>query len=141
MSLLPPDLMGRWVLERVIRDELAQTTLRMSGTAEFVSVAPDSIDWVETGLLHLPTGPIPVTATRQLRRDALGKWTTDFADGREFHPWEVGTDLTHDCAPDIYRGRFDPAPAQGADAWTMRWAARGPAKDYVIDSVYTRASA
>ncbi|MCU1527733.1 MAG: hypothetical protein JWP75_1496 [Frondihabitans sp.] len=144
MTLEPTDLLGRWTLDRTIYDHLEGTTITVTGTAEFVTPAPGRIDWVESGVLHLPAGDVPITATRHLRQEPDGAWATDFADGRAFHAWGVGVELVHECSPDMYRGRLEPElPAAGRcdrrDAWTMQWAATGPTKDYVIDSRYNRA--
>lgn len=142
MTLQPSDLLGRWSLDRTIYDRLEATRILMAGTTRFVTPAPGRIDWVEEGVLHLPGGDVPVTATRHLRREPEGSWATDFADGRAFHPWAVGVELVHECSPDTYRGWLDDEGFGRADGtgatWSMRWAATGPAKDYVIESRYRR---
>ncbi len=57
-----------------------------------------------------------------------------FADGRVFHDWVWGSVVEHACAPDDYTGVLGGV----ADRWTVRWEARGPAKDYRLDSVLER---
>jgi hypothetical protein len=79
----------------------------------------------------------PVSRTLVLRRTSTGidgGWTVHFSDGRVFHDWVWGTSVAHACAPDDYTGAFD----GDEDRWTVRWEARGPAKDYRLDSVLTR---
>lgn len=134
--LQPPDLVGRWAFERDIDDRRAGSRLTAAGSAVFSRAGEAAIEWSEEGVLRLPSGDVAVEAHRILRLDGARSWTVDFADGRGFHPWAVGADLVHDCAPDVYRGRLDPAPS----GWTMRWAASGPAKDYVIVTRYSRRS-
>lgn len=132
--LLPPDLVGRWAFERIVDDRRAGSRLTATGSAVFSRTGEAAIAWSEQGVLRLPGGEVPVEAHRVLRLDDARSWTVDFADGRGFHPWAVGAPLVHDCAPDVYRGRLDPAPS----GWTMRWEAAGPAKDYVIETAYRR---
>ncbi|BDZ48349.1 hypothetical protein GCM10025867_05900 [Frondihabitans sucicola] len=141
VDFLPPDLVGRWAFERVVDDRLAGQTIGVEGAAVFSRRDDTTIDWREQGTMHLPSGDVPVTTHRVLTREGAGPWSVDFADGRGFHAWATGTELLHDCAPDLYRGRLDPEPASATagvapGAWTMRWAATGPAKDYVIDTRY-----
>lgn len=142
--MTPLDLLGEWAFDRIIDDRLTGSRMPVVGTAVF-TVGPDGVDWVETGTLDGPTGPVPVAQTRRIVADESG-WRVEFADGRPFHPWQVDEPLVHDCAPDLYRGRVadtslgadaDSAAGRGA-SWTMRWAATGPAKDYVVDTRYVR---
>lgn len=131
----PTGLLGSWVFERVVDDRLAGRRLDVTGTATFTQ-EPSHISWVEHGtLLGQGADPVPVSQTRRLERASDGRWWVLFADGREFHPWGVGIDLEHACAPDAYRGHVDRAP----EGWHVRWAATGPAKNYVIDTDYRRA--
>lgn len=131
--LAPADLLGEWRFDRVVDDRFGDR-IDIEGTAIFERLGPSTIDWREHGTMQLPTGGVPVTTHRVLTLDAAGSWSVDFSDGRGFHPWAVGVELVHDCATDVYRGRLDPAPS----GWTMRWAAAGPAKDYVIETAYRR---
>jgi hypothetical protein len=143
-DLTPPDLVGEWTFERLVDDHRADQRIAVEGTAVFTRRDDATIDWHEHGTMHLPAGDVPVTTLRVLVRDDDATWTVDFADGRGFHGWSVGSELLHDCAPDLYRGRLDAGPrsddASGRDpapfAWTMCWAATGPAKDYVIETTY-----
>lgn len=132
----PAVLLGEWRFTRSVDDRRGGATLAAEGLATFTRRGRDTIDWHERGVLHLPAGDVPVTTHRVLTRPGSGSWAVDFADGRGFHAWAVGVELVHACSPDLYRGRLDPAPSPGG--WTMRWAASGPAKDYVIDTGYRR---
>lgn len=59
-----------------------------------------------------------------------------FEDGRDFHPWTPGAQVVHPCAADLYTGRVDVEPP---DRWRVVWECRGPAKNYRMESVLTRA--
>jgi hypothetical protein len=61
-----------------------------------------------------------------------------FTDGRFFHRAAVADGIacvTHDCAPDLYRGRYR---FIGPDRWSLSWRITGPRKDLVISSVFSR---
>jgi hypothetical protein len=127
--------MGRWRFERTVDDRLTGRRTRVDGTASFTPDDVGRIRWREDGVMHGPDGDVTVSQTRLLDQDPAGAWHVLFADGRPFHDWRPGAVVTHGCAPDDYRGLIAASPGSG---WTMRWAARGPAKDYVIDTAYTR---
>lgn len=90
---------------------------------------------------------VPVSRTLYVVRTAgpVPDWEVRFADGRVFHPWSVGAEVDHPCAPDHYRGRIDVdgsgerRRAGPLDRWTVTWTAHGPHKDYTMVTVHTRA--
>ncbi|WIE65181.1 DUF6314 family protein [Curtobacterium sp. MCLR17_036] len=151
--LLPTDLTGTWDLRRTVHDRLAGARGTVTGTTTLTLVGPDEVRWDETGVMVFAGRTAPVSRTLVVRRgseDAApdagpgagpgaapgpAGWTVHFADGRVFHDWVWGTSVAHACAPDDYTGAF----AGDRDRWTVRWQARGPAKDYRLDSVLTRA--
>ncbi|OII32737.1 DUF6314 family protein [Curtobacterium sp. MMLR14_006] len=146
--LLPTDLMGTWDLRRTVHDRLAGARGTVTGTTTLTLVGPDEVRWDESGVMVFAGRTTPVSRTLAVRRaseDAApgagpaapgpAGWTVHFADGRVFHDWVWGTSVAHACAPDDYTGAF----AGDRDRWTVRWEARGPAKDYRLDSVLTRA--
>lgn len=132
--LAPTTLVGQWGFERVVADRREGRKVRATGTATLVAVDADRIDWSEEGTLHLEGGPVAIAAHRVLRLESSGAWAVEFADGRDFHAWLPGEEVLHGCAPDDYAGFID----GDSDRWTTRWRALGPAKDYVIDTVYSR---
>jgi hypothetical protein len=133
--LAPTALLGSWRFERTIDDRLAGRRTRVDGTATLSSDGAGRIRWSENGVMHGPGGDVPVSQTRLVAQDPAGAWQVLFSDGRPFHDWRPGAVVAHDCAPDDYRGLIARSPDGG---WTMRWAASGPEKDYVIDTAYTR---
>ncbi|RUQ07085.1 DUF6314 family protein [Curtobacterium sp. HSID17257] len=135
--LLPTDLLGDWTLRRTIDDRLARVTGTVTGTTSLTLTTPDEVRWDESGTMHLGDLVTPVSRTLFVRRGADGRWTVHFADGRVFHPWAWGAPVEHPCAPDHYVGVL----VGDAERWTVRWEARGPAKDHRLDSVLERRSA
>lgn len=135
--LLPTDLLGDWTLRRTVDDRLAGVTGTVTGSTTLSLTAPDEVRWDESGTMTFDGRETPVSRTLVVRRGPDGRWTVHFADGRVFHPWSWGTPVEHPCAPDDYTGVL----AGGIERWTVRWEARGPAKDYRLDSVLERRSA
>ncbi|WP_395819351.1 DUF6314 family protein [Curtobacterium flaccumfaciens] len=139
--LLPTDLLGVWDLHRSVRDHRAGATGIVTGTTTLTRVGDGEVRWDESGVMTFDGRTTPVSRSLVLRRTsagvahrAAGGWTVHFSDGRVFHDWVWGTSVAHACAPDDYTGAFD----GDEDRWTVRWEARGPAKDYRLDSVLTR---
>ncbi|MDF0602036.1 DUF6314 family protein [Psychromarinibacter sp. C21-152] len=131
------DFLGLWVLERHVEDRLSHHAPRFEGTAEFT---PDGagLAYVESGLLHVP-GQASLQAERRYfwRRQGVGLAVV-FEDGRPFHVIEAGLTPVahHDCAPDVYRVRYD---FTGWPAWQAVWQVKGQRKDYRMVSAYRRA--
>ena len=134
-----PDLFdGAWRLRRLILDRKTGGVGRLSGMARF---APDTggLRFSEKGRLRL--GLAEMDAARAYRYAILGprQFRVFFDDGRLFHDAVVGDDgaapVSHDCAPDLYRGRYR---IESADRWRLSWRITGPRKDLVIGSVFSR---
>ena len=71
--------------------------------------------------------------------DSDDAFSVFFADGRFFHRADItkGTAaVSHDCAPDTYRGRYR---FPGPERWSLSWRITGPRKDLVISTVFSRA--
>ncbi|MBL3570439.1 hypothetical protein BV509_06950 [Rhodovulum sulfidophilum] len=128
------DFEGAWLLTRRIDDRLTGQVLRLTGRAVF---APDDAGLVydETGRLELP-GQAPAVATRRyLWRAGVAGIEVFFEDGRFFHALGPGDrpEARHDCAPDLYRVRYDFA---AWPCWSSRWDVHGPRKNYAMESEY-----
>jgi hypothetical protein len=132
-------LAGTWRLERTVRDLASGDEGRFTGTTAF-----DALDG--GGLLHLESGTfvwqgVARPAERTLRflpGAAPGTADVRFADGRPFHDLDLGTGryvADHPCAADLYRGEFTVRDAQH---WRTVWRVRGPAKDLLLTTDYTR---
>ncbi|MFJ6172034.1 DUF6314 family protein [Curtobacterium sp. NPDC092190] len=134
--LLPTDLLGDWTLRRTVDDRLAGVTGTVTGSTTLTLTTPDEVRWDESGTMTFDGRVVPVSRTLVVRRGPDGRWTVHFADGRVFHDWVWGTTVEHACAPDDYTGVLD----GDAECWTVRWRARGPAKDHRLDSVLQRRS-
>ncbi|MCX5319250.1 DUF6314 family protein [Streptomyces sp. NBC_00120] len=134
-------LAGRWHVERTVRDLAGDAVGTFSGTTQFTS---DDAG----GLLHHEAGTFVWHGTARpaernllfLPGDAPGTAVVRFSDGRFFHDLDLRTGhhtADHPCAADLYRGAFE---VTGPDDWRMEWRVRGPAKDLVLTTAYTRAA-
>ncbi len=130
-----------WRVERTIEDVRAGRGGRFSGTARFEAV-PEGLAYREEGMLTLE-GAAPMQAERRyLWRDG-GSGTIEvlFADGRFFHRFDAEDGApasAHDCAPDLYRVRYD---FRGWPRWLAEWRVTGPRKDYAMVTTYVREGA
>ena len=132
--LLPTDLLGEWDLRRTVDDRRAGASGTVTGTTELTRTSTDEVRWDESGTMSFSGRETPVSRTLFVRRGPDDSWTVHFSDGRVFHPWTWGTGVSHWCDPDDYSGTL----GGDADHWTVRWAATGPAKDYVLVSELRR---
>ncbi len=132
--LLPTDLLGDWDLARTVDDRAAGVRGTVTGCTTLTLTGPDEVRWDESGVMRFGGRKTPVSRTLLVRRGADAHWTVHFADGRVFHDWVWGAAVEHACAPDDYTGEL----AGDTERWTVRWQARGPAKDYRLDSVLER---
>lgn len=128
----PLDLLGTWDLVREVDDRLAGERRDVRGSATLVLEAPGRVRWREEGTMTWGGRSVPVERTLYavLVDDA---WWVEFADGRPFHPWGVGEQVTHPCAPDTYVGLIEVE----AERWTVEWRATGPEKDYVMHTIHS----
>ena len=128
----PTDLLGTWTLTRLVDDHRAGERREVVGTAELSEVADGLVRWTESGTMTWAGHAVPVSRTLRVVRDDDG-WFVHFEDGRPFHPWAIGRQVDHPCAPDHYRGLIEVADG----SWTVTWDAVGPEKDYRMVTVHT----
>ena len=133
-------LEGSWSLRRTIHDIQNSSTTLVVGQATFERHGDGILAWGEQGTLYLPGNDVHVTASRSIIREQDGMWSVRFADGRFFHPWHERESFAHHCEPDEYTGSLQHLSEDPDQTWMMRWAARGPSKHYLIESVYRRES-
>lgn len=131
----PVELLGTWALTRVVDDRLAGERRDVRGTATLTLETPDRVRWSEEGTMTWAGHAVPVSRTLYVER-AGGDWAVHFEDGRLFHPWAIGAWVDHPCTPDHYRGLIE---IDGEDRWTVEWRAKGPEKDYVMQTEHIRA--
>ncbi len=132
--LEPTDLLGEWELRRRVVDRLADVAGTVIGSTTLTATDADEVRWDESGTMTLDGRTVPVSRTLSVRRSDDGSWVVHFSDGRVFHPWVWGTSVAHACMPDDYTGVLD----GDTEHWTVRWDARGPAKDYTLTSELRR---
>jgi hypothetical protein len=127
--IAPEELVGEWTIERSLTDLRTSMHGRFTGTL-LVSADGAGCGWHESGTLLW--GDYTGTAERHLLMRRLdGAWWMCFADGRPFHPWQVGVEVVHPCRADVYRGRIEP---RGADEFEITWDVSGPDKRQLIVS-------
>ncbi|MGA4843057.1 DUF6314 family protein [Streptomyces sp. G45] len=139
-------LCGTWRVERTVGDFAAGRGVplegRFTGVTRFTALPGAD----GGGLLHHESGTftwrgVARPAERTLRflpGGAPGTAVVRFADGRPFHDLDLRTGrhtADHPCAADLYRGEFTVA---AEDRWGTRWRVRGPAKDLLLTTQYTR---
>jgi hypothetical protein len=131
------DFAGCWRVLRRIDDRHARMRGRFDGQADFV---PDGqgLTCTETGLLRYgDAAPLEGTRRNLWRPQPPHAIAVHFADGRFFHAFDLAADAraAHDCAPDLYRVRYD---FSDWPAWRATWTVSGPRKDYTSETTYTR---
>lgn len=124
------DFEGAWVFRRHILHATGDE-MWVQGRAEF---SPDG-----TGLTCRETGEMTLADGQRLRASRTYLWRDGlrvlFEDGRYFHTVPQGGGAAeHWCDPDMYRVRywFD------VQIWQANWTVKGPAKDYVMRTLYAR---
>ena len=136
MTPAPTDLLGRWRLTRVVDDRRTGERRDVVGTAILTAETPDRVRWSEAGTMTWPGHEVEVQRTLYVDRSADGQgWMVRFEDGRDFHPWAVGTAVEHPCAPDTYRGLVE-TDGDPVASWSVVWEASGPEKDYRMRTAY-----
>lgn len=134
MDLVDPCvLVGAWRLARVIDDRLLGEVSHVEGELELNLAGADRLLWEERAIWHRHCADVAVRRGLHLERTDDGWWVR-FEDGRDFHPWQPGEQVVHDCAPDTYRGTVTGT----ADGWSVVWEATGPEKDYRMTTQLTR---
>ncbi|MEL6646423.1 MAG: DUF6314 family protein [Pseudomonadota bacterium] len=130
------DFAGEWTIQRVIEDHLGDAG-QFQGQAR---LAPDGEGLVyrEEGLLTLANSTVMQAERTYLWRQEKERIAVFFADGRAFHSFCLQATCAadrHHCDPDVYDVvyRFDAWPS-----WSSIWTVKGPRKDYVMQSDYSR---
>lgn len=132
----PQELVGEWTIDRQVSDLRAGIVGEFTGTLR-VSADGEGFRWYESGTLTWVDYTGPAERSLLLRRHD-GSWWMCFADGRLFHPWQVGGEVVHPCAADLYRGWIEP---NGPDEFTLTWDVTGPHKRQLIVSRMARVQA
>lgn len=110
---------------------------RLAGEARFARVAPGVLFYEERGTLTL--GAMRTEAQRAYRYEMTESgFRVCFPDGRFFHEARLAggrAEVAHDCAPDLYRGRYR---VETPDRWCLSWRITGPRKNLIISSLFLR---
>ncbi|MGW0823936.1 DUF6314 family protein [Streptomyces sp. NPDC002845] len=135
----PTYLAGRWHVERSVRDLASGAEGHFTGTTVFGPYGGDGLLHHESGTFTWEGAARPAERTLRFRPgDKPGTAAVHFSDGRPFHDLDLTTGhwiADHPCAADLYRGEFT---TYDEDHWRTVWRVRGPAKDQVLVTDYTR---
>jgi hypothetical protein len=128
---------GEWRLDREIRTADGDPAGEVTGTATFTE-ADGVLVYHEEGELRLGGYTGPVTRALHYRPAGAGRASVHFDHGGFFHDLDLRDGhwtADHPCRADFYRGEYRVADAAH---WRQRWAVRGPAKDHVIVTRFSR---
>ncbi|MQY38985.1 hypothetical protein SRB17_70000 [Streptomyces sp. RB17] len=132
-------LVGRWRVERHVRDLTSGDEGRFEGVVHFTRLTRGALLHEESGTFTWRGVARPATRTlRFLPGPTPGTADVRFADGRPFHELDLGSGryvAEHPCAADLYRGEFT---VRDADHWRTVWRVGGPAKDLLLTTDYVR---
>jgi len=131
------DFEGRWRIARRIEDQWMSTTGLFEGVARFTADG-QGLSYREVGELRLPQ-EAPMAASRNFlwREDGDGI-AVFYADGAPFHRIAGDAPVVqawHACGQDDYEVSYN--FTRWPD-WRAIWRVRGPRKDYVSITDYTR---
>ncbi|MFD8232054.1 DUF6314 family protein [Streptomyces sp. NPDC059696] len=133
-------LAGRWTVSRSVRDLASGTDGEFTGTTEFRAdeEAPGGLSHHESGTFVWQGVARPAERTLRFLPGPGGTAQVRFADGRPFHDLDLTSGrhvADHPCSADLYRGEFT---VRDRDHWRTVWRVRGPAKDLILRTDYTR---
>ncbi|MBB4682841.1 DUF6314 family protein [Amycolatopsis jiangsuensis] len=131
---------GTWRLARDIAGVDGTGLGRASGQATF-TLEDEVLVYHEAGQLDLGTHTGPFSRTLHYRITGAGLAAVHFDHGGFFHDLDLTTGewvAGHPCRADFYRGGYLVLDRR---SWRQEWTVRGPAKDHVITSHFTREDA
>jgi len=133
------DFAQAWRVSRRIDDHLAGQAGHFSGIARISKQGKEFV-YQEDGVLQTGQGAGLKASRRYLWEADGGGILIRFEDGRYFHHLPLGSaggEARHDCAPDVYKVRYDFA---GWPRWRAVWSVTGPRKNYVMTTDYDPAT-
>ena len=128
---------GEWRLDREILTADGEPAGEVAGTATFTE-ADGALVYFEEGQLRLGGYTGPVSRTLHYRPVGPGRAAVHFDHGGFFHDVDLREgrwSAEHPCRADFYRGEYR---VLDAGRWRQEWAVRGPAKDHLIVSRFSR---
>jgi len=131
------DFEGRWRIARRIEDHWMSTTGLFEGVARFTADG-QGLSYHEVGELKLPQEAPMVASRRFLWRADEDGIEVLYEDGAPFHRIARNQPVVqawHACGHDDYEVSYN---FTRWPEWRMIWRVRGPRKDYVSISDFTR---
>ncbi|MBO0836070.1 MAG: hypothetical protein J2P28_11195 [Actinobacteria bacterium] len=136
-------LAGDWDVVREIADHRSGQAGKFRGRASFRPAGNRTrhgvLDFTEEGELWFGEYSGPASRSLRYRGRSDGSADVYFADGREFYRVHLGfgsCHAVHRCRADRYKVIVT---MLSADSFSEIWRVTGPAKDYDLTTVYTRA--
>ncbi len=133
-------------MERLINDHRTMSNIRFTGMAHYVAFTHRDVPGA-TGLRAFETGELSCGDYRGESRRSLEYFFGEDAlvhihvsDGRPFVNFDFSTGnslSSHHCGEDDYEIAIN---VRSGDVFRERWRVRGPMKDYVAVTTFTRAS-
>ena len=134
---------GLWTITREITDFSGGPNAQLTGRCDFVAEGA-GLTQAEVGTLQVMGSSTALKAERRYRWQAQGEViAVFFDDGRFFHAFDPRGEeaqAEHDCPPDRYEVRYTFGVGE-LTAWTVEWRVRGPRKDYLSVTHFSRAVA
>lgn len=130
---------GEWRLDREILTAAGEPVGEVTGTATFTEEGGVLV-YREVGEMRLGAYTGPVTRTLHYRLAEPGRADVHFDHGGFFHELDLRAgcwETDHPCRADLYHGSYRVLDAR---RWRQEWAVRGPAKDHLIVTRFSRAS-
>ena len=135
------DFAGRWRMRRRIEGRVgaakAGSSASFDGIATFTPTK-GGLEYAEAGELRLPEQGRFHATRRYLWRPVAGGVDVCFADGSDFHHFDLGLPVVcawHDCLPDVYEVSYN---FTHWPDWRAIWRVQGPHKDYTTITDYLR---
>lgn len=128
---------GEWRFDREIRTADGDPAGEVTGVATFTE-EDGVLVYREAGELRLATYTGPVTRELHYRPTGPGRADVHFDHGGFFHGLDLRAghwETDHPCRDDLYHGSYR---VVGERRWRQEWAVRGPAKDHLIVTRFSR---
>ena len=128
---------GSWSIRRRILDLRQGQVGWLTGDALFLPHS-EGLHYEETGRLSLGDYRGNTTQSYLWRFDSPSQARIHFTDGRPFHSLDLSrgrAGVSHDCAPDLYRGKYH---VHDSGLWSLAWRIEGPRKNQIIVTRFRR---
>ena len=134
--ILHTDIVGKWDINRSIRDIINKKEFKLSGSGIFTN-KNNIFHYKETGLLISDKFESKAHQEYTWIIKPNG-WIINFSDGNHFHDLELENteqEVYHECGNDIYKGMFLLNLPRNFE---VMWEVSGPRKNYKSHTYYNK---